>query len=59
MASIGHPVVGDLIYGSGSLAKRQLLHAKELKFELFGKKYAFSSPLPKDFEEFIKINIEK
>jgi len=53
LASIKHPVAGDLIYGNGSLAKRQLLHAKELKFELFGKKYAFSAPIPRDFKEFL------
>jgi 23S rRNA pseudouridine1911/1915/1917 synthase len=53
LASIGHPVAGDLVYGSRSLAKRQLLHAKELKFELFGKKYVFSTPIPQDFKEFL------
>lgn len=54
--SIGHPVVGDSKYFSKKYkevkmegAKRQLLHAKELKFELFGKKYEFSSEIPADF----------
>ena len=53
LASIGCPVVGDSIYGDGLLAKRQLLHAKELRFKLFGKKYAFSAPIPRDFKEFL------
>lgn len=53
LASIDHSVVGDSVYGNGSLAKRQLLHARELKFELFGEKYDFLAPMPKDFEEFM------
>lgn len=59
LASIGHPVVGDEKYRSkmikkSSRAKRQLLHAKSLAFELFGKKYAFSSELPQDFNDFLE-----
>ena len=57
MNSIGHPIIGDLIYGSSKKdnlsVKRQLLHAKKLKFELFGKKYAFLAPLPQDFKDFL------
>jgi 23S rRNA pseudouridine1911/1915/1917 synthase len=53
LASIGHPVVGDLVYGDGYSAPRQLLHAKELWFELFGEKYHFSAPIPKDFKDFL------
>lgn len=58
MASIGHPVVGDRIYGKKDSknalneTKRQLLHANILKFELFGKKYEFLAPMPEDFEKF-------
>lgn len=56
--SIGHPVVGDAIYGfkkgiENSEAKRQLLHAHKLKFELNGERYEFVSPMPRDFEEFL------
>lgn len=59
LSSIGHPVIGDNIYGSkkGSdekFASRQLLHAHKLKFELNGEKYEFISPMPKDFEDFLK-----
>ena len=53
LASEGHPVVGDLVYGKNSSAKRQLLHAEELKFELLGKKYDFLASLPPDFKKFL------
>ncbi len=53
LASEGHPVVGDLVYGKNSSAKRQLLHAEELKFELLGKKYDFLAFLPPDFKNFL------
>jgi 23S rRNA pseudouridine1911/1915/1917 synthase len=69
LASIGHPVVGDLIYAEKRKrkhentdtkhVKRHLLHAKELKFELFGKKYNFSAPLDRDFIEFVKVKTKK
>ncbi|MCD6149310.1 RluA family pseudouridine synthase [bacterium] len=57
--SLGHPVVGDKIYKIKNKlkfkqidAERQLLHAGQIQFELLGKKYLFSSPLPSDFDEF-------
>ena len=53
LASEGHPVVGDLVYGKNSSVKRQLLHAEELKFELLGKKYDFLASLPPDFKNFL------
>ncbi len=58
LLSIGHPVVGDSVYGrrlSRNLLgkiwapKRHLLHASGLSFNLFGKFYHFSSELPEDF----------
>jgi len=57
--SLGNPVAGDKLYKLKKipkigLPKRQLLHAKKLEFELFGKKYAFSADLPKDFENFLE-----
>lgn len=57
--SIGHPVIGDAIYGlkngvHDECVKRQLLHAHKLEFELDGKKYEFASELPEDFKDFIK-----
>lgn len=63
LSSIGHAIVADAVYcekgqkmaeiKENKIAKRQLLHAKELKFELFGKTYEFSAPLPQDFQEFL------
>jgi len=67
LASIEHPIVGDVIYGLSSAkadkkekvdlpvisAQRQLLHAQKLKFELFGKVYDFAAPIPADFDTFL------
>jgi len=52
LAAIGHPVVGDKLYGAKSgLAKRQLLHAAYLSFTApSGKKIALESDLPNDFQ---------
>ncbi len=56
--SIGHPVVGDKKYklkkiSDSSSPKRQLLHAKEIRFFLRGKEYSFQSELPSDFEKYL------
>lgn len=56
LASIGNPVAGDLIYGNKcpeDKLSRQLLHAKEIEFKLFGKNYRFSAPTPTDFKDFL------
>lgn len=55
LASIGHPVVGDRKYGFRNQAapagvKRQLLHAGNLEFSLYGEHYSFKSEMPKDFD---------
>ena len=60
--SLGHPVVGDKLYGTKLTRKadqlltpaptRHLLHAKRLEFDLFGEHYDFSSPVPQDFQHF-------
>jgi 23S rRNA pseudouridine1911/1915/1917 synthase len=50
-ASIGHPVVGDRLYGKASpLVGRQFLHAWRLGFRLpaSGRYQEFESPLPPD-----------
>ena len=65
LSSIGHPIVGDLMY-SERLSKnlkinkensvaRQLLHAHRLKFVLFEKEYEFIALLPGDFENFLAL----
>jgi 23S rRNA pseudouridine1911/1915/1917 synthase len=57
--SLGNPIIGDKTYRIKKNivrigAERQLLHAKELSFELFNKKHTFLADLPKDFNDFIK-----
>ncbi|MCB4755941.1 MAG: RluA family pseudouridine synthase [Elusimicrobia bacterium] len=51
--SIGHPVVGDLLYGDRALQKtfpRLMLHASEIEFGLpQGEKLRLASPLPESF----------
>jgi 23S rRNA pseudouridine1911/1915/1917 synthase len=59
MKSIGHPVLGDKLYRlknekNALDAERQMLHAKSISFELFGKKYSFEAELPEDFGAFLK-----
>jgi tRNA pseudouridine32 synthase/23S rRNA pseudouridine746 synthase len=48
MAAIGHPILGDALYGDESSAPRLLLHAAELCFAhpLSGKVLNFVSPPP-------------
>src|SRR4029077_13713238 len=46
-ASIGHPIVGDGIYGKKSKhIKRQALHAYRLVFEFDGKQFDISKNVP-------------
>jgi len=54
LASIGHPVVADPVYGRGdSLAGRQFLHAARLRFAhpITGEPVVVESPLPPDLAE--------
>jgi 23S rRNA pseudouridine1911/1915/1917 synthase len=56
-ASIGHPVVGDRLYGKASaLVRRQFLHAWRLGFRLpaSGCYQEFESPLPEDLAGALK-----
>lgn len=65
MSHLGHPVVNDALYGGVrktpdsvlnrllNTSGRQLLHAGRLGFELFGKKYSFSSEVPDDMKKVI------
>lgn len=63
LASIGHPIIGDLIYNSSTKdkisVKRQLLHANKLKFELFREKHVFIALMPKDFRKFLNTQAKK
>jgi 23S rRNA pseudouridine1911/1915/1917 synthase len=54
LAAIGHPVVGDAVYGKRSpLVARQFLHAWRLAFDLpsSGRLAEFESPLPADLRQ--------
>ncbi|MEX0681935.1 MAG: RluA family pseudouridine synthase [Dehalococcoidia bacterium] len=54
MAAIGHPIVGDAVYGKRSeVVGRQFLHAWKLAFgmPLGGRQVEFESPLPADLWE--------
>lgn len=58
LKAIGHPVVGDLTYGSGNVIRgskldRQFLHAWQLQFAhpISGKPLQFEAPLPADLQK--------
>jgi 23S rRNA-/tRNA-specific pseudouridylate synthase len=53
MAYIGHPIVGDVVYGHGG--NNLLLHATSLEITLpGGERKIFNSDLPAIFKEFEK-----
>lgn len=58
MASIGHPLAGDAVYGPKNVIRAlngQCLHAKELGFvhPVTGKYMQFDSPLPAYFNDYL------
>ena len=57
MASLGHPLVGDRLYGGArhDLIDRQALHAFHLSFTqpMTGKALRFESPLPADMQSLL------
>ncbi|MGD9568580.1 MAG: RluA family pseudouridine synthase [Sedimentibacter sp.] len=60
MKHIGHPVLGDTLYGKESeLIKRQALHCYEMKFlqPVTGKEIVITCPLPEDMNR--AMNIEQ
>lgn len=63
MAYLGHPLVGDFLYGTEnpSLIARPALHSWKLSFlhPIFHTLLSFQSPLPSDFLNFMKKNISK
>jgi 23S rRNA pseudouridine955/2504/2580 synthase len=60
-AHIGHPLAGDPKYGDKEANKRfkerglnrLFLHASHMSFELDGRSYSFSAPLPDDLKDFL------
>ncbi len=54
MTAIGHPIIGDQLYGKKSpLIDRQALHAQSLSFIFDQKEYTFVDELPDDFQQLI------
>lgn len=54
LASIGHPVTGDAVYGRGGEPGRQFLHAASLTVTLpDGTRHTFEAPLPPDLADFL------
>lgn len=49
MSSIGHPIVGDIAYGSQTKDSRIMLHAQFLSLILHKEKRIFVAELPKEF----------
>lgn len=55
MTSIGHPLLGDELYGVKHPGiKRQALHAAFCRFGFRGKNYSYASALPADIQELLK-----
>lgn len=57
LASIGHPIIGDDLYGGGFALPRQALHAAFLAFDhpFTGERIELHAPLPKDMEDFLTL----
>jgi 23S rRNA-/tRNA-specific pseudouridylate synthase len=57
LASIGHPIVGDTLYGrkaDAASAPRLMLHASALTFsDGSGNRFEFEAPLPDDFSAYL------
>jgi 23S rRNA pseudouridine1911/1915/1917 synthase len=57
LAAIGHPIIGDRIYGKPSpLVARQFLHARRIVFAhpRTGERVEFEAPLPRDLEDALR-----
>lgn len=56
MSAIGHPLVGDDLYGGEKILPRQALHAFSLSFihPFTKEKIVITAPLPSDMAEFIR-----
>jgi 23S rRNA pseudouridine1911/1915/1917 synthase len=55
LAQVGHPIVGDPLYGKGEHGGRLYLHALSLELTLpSGERKVFEAPLPTEFAEFMK-----
>jgi 23S rRNA pseudouridine1911/1915/1917 synthase len=56
LAAIGHPIIGDPVYGlSSKKIKRHALHAAGIAFTFLGTEYRYTIPLPNDIAELIAL----
>lgn len=55
MAQIGHPIIGDPLYGKGQHGDRLYLHAQNLRIQLpeEDEPRTFTAPLPPEFDEYM------
>lgn len=54
MTALGHPIIGDQLYGKKSpLINRHALHAESLSFVFDEKEYSFTDHIPDDFQQLI------
>ena len=57
MKYLGHPIVGDTVYGEKDDADRLMLHAGELEINLpSGERKTFRVPRPKEFDAMVRLN---
>ena len=56
LSSIGHPIVGDDLYGGGFDMQRQALHASVMRFThpFTGERIEIQAPLPDDIKTYLK-----
>jgi 23S rRNA pseudouridine1911/1915/1917 synthase len=55
LAHLGHPIVGDPLYGKGAYGDRLYLHAAKLEVTLpDGERRTFEAPLPPEFAEIMQ-----
>lgn len=56
LAEIGHPIIGDPLYGGGQFGDRLYLHALSLEITLPSnrERKIFTAPLPSEFKEYMK-----
>jgi 23S rRNA pseudouridine1911/1915/1917 synthase len=50
MASIGHPIVGDIAYGSATRDSRIMLHAQSISYTTRGARNMHTAPSPEEFQ---------
>lgn len=54
MTALGHPIIGDELYGKKSpLINRHALHAEKLDFTFDGTPHSFFNEIPDDFQQLI------